>query len=258
MPEKRPRRFNADTYLATAGAGKTIFRIKAKEVFAFQGELADCLFYLRKGRAKLTVASKDGKEATVTLLAEGDFFGEECIAGPDAIRTTSATAITLCIVLKITKEELSRVLHEEHTFSDLFVQFLAIRSTRTQADLIDQLFNNSERRLARTLLIMAEYGSGSSPEPLLPPVTQETLANMIGTTRSRVSFFMNRFRKLGYISYKNRIRVHKSLLMMVLEDRLPEQNASRPKLLDTATDPAAGARRAKLSAAAKFALRIAR
>jgi CRP/FNR family cyclic AMP-dependent transcriptional regulator len=149
------------------------------------------------------------------------------------------------VVLKIASEELTRVLHEEHAFSDLFVQFLALRSTRTQADLVDQLFNNSERRLARTLLIMADYGSASGPEALIPPVTQETLANMIGTTRSRVSFFMNRFRKLGYISYKNRIRVHKSLLMMVLEDTLPEQNASRPKLLGTATGRARSPRRAK-------------
>jgi CRP-like cAMP-binding protein len=128
----------------------------------------------------------------------------------------------------------------------MFVQYLALRTTRTQADLVDQLFNNSERRLARTLLIMAEYGSATEPEALIPPVTQETLANMIGTTRSRVSFFMNRFRKLGYISYKNRIRVDKSLLMMVLQDQLPEQNASRPKLLDTTIDHARHARQAKL------------
>jgi CRP-like cAMP-binding protein len=198
------------------------------------------------GRAKLTIVSKGGKEATVTLLAPGDFFGEECMAGPNELRTTSATAITVCVVLKIDCEELTRVLHEEHAFSDLFVQFLALRSSRTQADLVDQLFNNSERRLARILLIMADYGSESGLEALIPPVTQETLANMIGTTRSRVSFFMNRFRKLGYISYKNRIRVHKSLLMMVLQDQLPEENATRPKLLDPPPSLARTARRAKL------------
>lgn len=206
--------------------------MKAKQIFSFQGDCADCLFYLRMGRAKLTITSKSGKEATVTLLSPGDFFGEECISGPNKLRTTSATALTVCVVLKIASEELTRVLHEEHAFSDLFVRFLALRSARIQADLVDQLFNNSERRLARTLLIMADYGSPSGPETLIPPVTQETLANMIGCTRPRVSFFMNRFRKLGYISYKSRIRVHKSLLMMVLEDRLPEQNASRPRLLD--------------------------
>jgi CRP-like cAMP-binding protein len=204
------------------------------------------LFYLQTGRAKLTIVSKGGKEATVTLLSPGDFFGEECMAGPDEFRTTSATATTVCMVLKIASEELTRVLHEENAFSDRFVQFLALRSTRTQADLVDQLFNNSERRLARTLLLMADYGNASGPETLLQPITQETLADMIGTTRSRVSFFMNRFRRLGYISYKNRIRVHKSLLMMVLEDRLPEQNASRPRLLDPAPSRARTAKRSKL------------
>ena len=234
MPKKRERSFNTDTYLATAGPGRKVIRLKAKQIFSSQGDRADCLFYLRMGRAKLTIVSKGGKEATVTLLAPGDFFGEECMAGPNELRTTSATAITVCVVLKIASEELTRVLHEENAFSDLFVQFLALRSTRTQADLIDQLFNNSERRLARTLLLMADYGNASGPVSLIPPVTQETLADMIGTTRARVSFFMNRFRKLGYISYKSRIRIHKSLLMMVLEDRLPEQNASRPKLLDIA------------------------
>ena len=168
------------------------------------------------------------------------------MAGPNEFRTTSATAITVCLVLRIDCEELTRVLHEENAFSDLFVQFLAHRSTRTQADLIDQLFNNSERRLARTLLLMADYGSSSGPETLIPPVTQETLADMIGTTRSRVSFFMNRFRKLGYISYKKRVRVHKSLLKMVLQDQLPEQNASRPSLLDPPPGRTRAAKRVKL------------
>jgi len=246
MAEKREKPFNTTKYLATAGPGRTIIRLKANQTFSFQGDLADCLYYLQTGHAKLTIVSKAGKEATVTLLAPGDFFGEECMAGPTKIRTTSATAITICLVLRIASEELTRVLHEENAFSDLFVQFLALRSTRTQADLVDQLFNNSERRLARTLLLMADYGNASGPESLIPPVTQETLAEMIGTTRSRVSFFMNRFRKLGYVSYKSRIRVHKSLLMMVLEDRLPEQNASRPKLLDPPVGRARTARRAKL------------
>ncbi|HTB97116.1 MAG TPA: Crp/Fnr family transcriptional regulator [Terracidiphilus sp.] len=234
MPKDSARPFSTKKYLATAGPGKTIFRVKAKQIFSSQGDRAECLFYLRLGRARLTVVSKGGKEATVTLLAAGDFFGEECLAGPNELRTTSATAITVCVVLKITPDELIRVLHEESSFADRFVQFLALRSTRTQADLVDQLFNNSERRLARILLIMADYGNQSGPEALIPQVTQETLANMIGTTRSRVSFFMNRFRKLGYVSYRNRIRVHKSLLMMVLQDRLPEQNATRPTLLEAA------------------------
>jgi CRP/FNR family transcriptional regulator, cyclic AMP receptor protein len=225
-----------------------MIRVKAKQIFSAQGDHADGVFYLRMGRAKLTVVSKDGKEATVTLLAPGDFFGEECMAGPNELRTTSATAVTVCVVLKIASQELTRVLHEENAFSDLFVQFLSLRSTRTQADLVDQLFNNSERRLARTLLIMADYGNASGPESLIPQVTQETLANMIGTTRSRVSFFMNRFRRLGYISYNGRIRVHKSLLMMVLQDRLPEQNSSRPTLLDPPPSQARNTKRAKLLA----------
>jgi CRP/FNR family transcriptional regulator, cyclic AMP receptor protein len=245
MPEGRVRPFSIDTYLATAGPGRKVIRFHAKQAIFSQGSPADCLFYLQTGRAKLTIVSKGGKEATVTLLAPGDFVGEECMAGPNGLRTTGATAITICLVLRITSEELNRVLHEEPAFSDLFVQFLALRSTRTQADLIDQLFNNTERRLARTLLIMADYGNESGPESLIPQITQETLADIIGTTRSRVSFFMNRFRKLGYITYKSRIRVHKSLLMMVLEDRLPEQNASRPKFLDPPSGPARTTRRAK-------------
>jgi CRP/FNR family cyclic AMP-dependent transcriptional regulator len=258
MPKQRERPFNADTYLSTAGQGRKIIRLNAEQVVSSQGDPADCLFYLQTGRAKLTIVSRTGKEATVTLLAPGDFFGEECMAGPNELRSTSATAITICLVLRIASEELTRVLHEENAFSDLFVQFLALRSTRTQADLVDQLFNNSERRLARILLLMADYGNASGPETLIPPVTQDTLADMIGTTRSRVSFFMNRFRKLGYISYKNRIRVHKSLLMMVLEDRLPEQNASRPKLLDPPPGRARNARGAKLLGAQNSSGQIAR
>jgi CRP-like cAMP-binding protein len=258
MHKRRARPFNTDTYLATAGPGRTIIRVNAKQVFSSQGDRADCLFYIRLGRAKLTVVSNAGKEATVTLLAPGDFFGEECLAGPNELRTTSATAITVCVVVRIDSEELTRVLHAENAFSDLFVQFLALRSTRTQADLVDQLFNNSERRLARTLLIMADYGSATGPESLIPPVTQETLANMIGTTRSRVSFFMNRFRRLGYISYKNRIRVHKTLLMVVLQDRLPEQNKSRPQLLDTANNHARSAKRAEFLEGSNSARQIPR
>jgi CRP/FNR family cyclic AMP-dependent transcriptional regulator len=257
MGRKGERPFSTDTYLATAGPGRQIIRLDAKQILSSQGDLADSLFYLQTGQAKLTIVSKAGKEATVTLLAPGDFFGEECMAGPSEFRTTSATAITICLVLKIASEEIARVLHQEHAFSDLFVRFLARRSARTQADLIDQLFNNSERRLARTLLLMADYGNASGPVTLIPPVTQETLANMIGTTRSRVSFFMNRFRKLGYVSYNGRIRVHKSLLTMVLEDQLPEQNASRPKLLDPPPGRGRTARREKLLGASDSSNQVA-
>jgi CRP-like cAMP-binding protein len=193
--------------------------------------VANCVFYLQSGRAKLTVVSTAGKEATITLLGPGDFVGEDCLvqAGP---RLATATAITACRGLKIDREEMVRVLHEHHAFSDLFLRFVLTRSMRVQADLVDQLFNSSEKRLARTLLLMAEFGQPGEVETLIPPITQETLAAMIGTTRSRVSFFMNRFRKLGFIEYNGRIRVNKSLLNVVLHDKLPEQNSERPEVME--------------------------
>jgi CRP/FNR family cyclic AMP-dependent transcriptional regulator len=164
------------------------------------------------------VLSKSGKEATITLLGPGDFVGEESLVSVMSQRIASATALTLCTALKIERLEMIRVIHEEHAFSDMFLKFLLIRSIRTQADLIDQLFNSSEKRLARILLLMAEFGAPGEPATLIPRITQETLAEMIGTTRSRVSFFMNRFRKLGFIDYDGRITVHKSLLNVVLHD----------------------------------------
>jgi CRP-like cAMP-binding protein len=238
--------FDTAVFLATEGPGRNVLRHTARQVFFSQGDPADSVFYLQSGRAKLTVVSKRGKEATVTMLAHGDFFGEESMAGAGALRTASAMAVSVCVALKIDRAQMLRVLHEEHAFSDFFMQFILTRGIRTQADLVDQLFNSSERRLARTLLLMAEFGGAGEPETLLPPVTQETLAAMIGTTRSRVSFFMNRFRKLGYIEYNGRIRVHTSLLNMVLHDDLPEENTSRPKLLDSPPYPARTARRAQL------------
>ena len=238
--------FNTATFLATKGPGRTISNHAAKQIFFSQGGPADAVFYLQTGRAKLTVISKSGKEATVTLLAAGDFFGEEAMAGAGTLRTVTASAITACTVLRIATAEILRVLQTEHRFSIFFLKFIVIRGMRTQADLIDQLFNSSERRLARTLLLMAEYGEPGAPETLIPPVTQGTLAEMIGTTRSRVSFFMNRFRKLGYIDYNGGIRVHKSLLKVFLQDQLPEENSSRPKLLDPPPSPARTAKRAKL------------
>jgi CRP/FNR family cyclic AMP-dependent transcriptional regulator len=210
--------FDAAAFLAKAGLGRRIVQLKPKQAFFSQGNAADSVFYLQKGRAKLTVVSKNGKEATITLLATGDFVGEESIAGALGLRLATATAITTCVALKIERDEMIRVMHEEHSFSDLFLKFLLARSMRTQADLIDQLFNSSEKRLARILLLMAEFGKPGEPETLIPQITQETLAEMIGTTRSRVSFFMNRFRKLGFIEYNGRIRVHKSLLNVVLHD----------------------------------------
>jgi CRP/FNR family transcriptional regulator, cyclic AMP receptor protein len=225
--------FDPATFLANAGLGRRIVRLKAKNSFFVQGSPADCVFYLQSGRAKLTVVSKNGKEATITMLNAGEFIGEESIAGAVGLRMATATAVTACTALKIERSEMIRILHEEHAFSDLFLKFLLARSIRTQADLIDQLFNSSEKRLARILLLMAEFGTPGEPETLIPPVTQETLAEMIGTTRSRVSFFMNRFRKLGFIEYKGRIRVHKSLLNVILHDKLTDESSTRPELVDS-------------------------
>jgi CRP-like cAMP-binding protein len=239
-------RFDTADFLATEGSGRSILRHVAKQAIFAQGGPADAVFYLQNGRAKLTVVSKRGKEATVTLLASGDFFGEESMAGVGALRTSTASAVSVCMVLRIERERMLRVLHEEHTFSDFFMHFILTRGIRTQADLVDQLFNSSERRLARTLLLMANFGRPGEPEPLIPHVTQETLAEMIGTTRSRVSFFMNRFRKLGYIEYNGRIRVHATLLDMVLHDALPEENAQRPVLLDPPLSQTRTAKRARL------------
>ncbi len=224
-------RFDVGAFLKSAGLGRRIVQLQPQGVFFARGDPAVSVFYLQTGRAKLTVVSKNGKEATITLLSAGDFIGEESIAGVLGLRMAAATAITACLALKIERGEMTRVLHEEHSFSDLFLKFLIARSMRTQADLVDQLFNSSEKRLARILLLMAEFGKAGEPETLIPQITQETLAEMIGTTRSRVSFFMNRFRKLGFIDYNGRIRVHKSLLNVVLHDQLPETNAVSASLL---------------------------
>jgi CRP/FNR family cyclic AMP-dependent transcriptional regulator len=225
--------FDAATFLANAGLGRRIVQFKPRAQFFSQGSVADCVFYLQSGRAKLTVVSKRGKEATITLLSAGDFVGEESIAGAAGLRMASATAVSSCTALMIDREEMVRVMHEEHAFSDLFVKFLLARSMRTQADLIDQLFNSSEKRLARILLLMADFGKPGEPEMLIPKISQGTLAEMIGTTRSRVSFFMNRFRKLGFVEYNGRIRVHKSLLNVILHDHLPEHNAEQPTTVTT-------------------------
>lgn len=222
--------FDIAAFLASAGLGGRVIEVRAKEHFFSQGDLADCVFYLQSGRARITVVSKLGKEATITLLFAGDFVGESALAGVPGPRVSTATAIEKCTALKITRDEMIRAMHQEHEFSDLFLGFLIERTMRTQADLVDQLFNSSEKRLARILLLMAQFGKPGEPESLIPPITQETLAEMIGTTRSRVSFFMNRFRKLGFISYNGRIQVHKSLLNVVLLDQLPEHNAERPAL----------------------------
>jgi CRP/FNR family cyclic AMP-dependent transcriptional regulator len=235
--------FDPAEFLAHAGLGRRIVRLKTKGVFFAQGSSADSVFYLQKGRAKLTVVSKAGKEATITLLSAGDFIGEESVAGVLGLRLATATAITPCTALKIERKEMIRAIDEQHALSNIFVAFLLARSMRVQADLIDQLFNSSEKRLARILLLMAEFGQPGRQETLIPVITQETLADMIGTTRSRVSFFMNRFRKLGFIEYNGRIHVNKSLLTVVLHDSVPGQSSVSAALFDTARDKTQAAKR---------------
>ncbi len=227
MVELEKLAFDAAAFLANAGVGRTLVQLRPKQDFFSQGEPADSVFYLQKGRARLTVVSQNGKEATITLLSAGEFVGEEALAAVVGQRLATASAITPCAALKIRRDEMIRVMHEEHAFSDLFLKFLISRSMRIQADLIDQLFNPSEKRLARILLLMAEFGKPGEPEQYIPKISQETLAEMIGTTRSRVSFFMNRFRKLGFIEYNGRIRVHKSLLNVILLDHISDDEPAR-------------------------------
>ena len=233
-PEKPA--FDAVRFLMSAGLGRRIVQLEARQPFFSQGDPADAVFYLQRGRAKVTVVSATGKEATITLVTAGEFLGEGALAGVPGLRLSTATALTSCTALKIRREEMIRVMHEEHDFSDLFLKFLLERSMRIQADLVDQLFNSSEKRLARVLQLMAEFGTPGEPEPFIPKVSQETLAEMIGTTRSRVSFFMNRFRKLGFIEYNGRIRVHKSLLNVILHDHLPDDNTERPSFSEHIED----------------------
>jgi CRP/FNR family transcriptional regulator, cyclic AMP receptor protein len=225
--------FDVQTFLKTTGIGRTIVQLKASQTFYSQGDPADSVFYLQHGRARLTVVSSAGKEATITLLSPGDFVGEESIAAVKGLCLATASATTDCTALKIERGEMIRMMHQEHALSEVFMAYLLTRSMRIQADLVDQLFNSSEKRLARILLLMAEFGQPGEEQTLIPPITQETLAEMIGTTRSRVSFFMNRFRKMGFIEYDGRIQVHKSLLNVVLHDQPTEENATSAPLLSS-------------------------
>jgi CRP/FNR family transcriptional regulator, cyclic AMP receptor protein len=225
--------FDIAAYLAHAGLGRRIVQLEPRQTLFSQGDLADSIFYLQTGRAKITVVSQTGKEATIAILNPGDFAGEESLTATHGLRLATATAITACSALKIDREEMIRVMHEENVFSDKFLKFLLARSMRNQANLVDQLFNSSEKRLARILLLMAEFGKPGEPEQYIPKISQETLAEMIGTTRSRVSFFMNRFRKLGFIDYTDRIQVHKSLLNVVLHDQLPSVTTEDASALES-------------------------
>jgi CRP-like cAMP-binding protein len=217
MPAKPPPSFSPQEFLASFGQGRKQLELRRKQTIFAQGEMANAVFYIHKGRVKLTVISKQGKEATIGMLGPGDFFGEGSIAG-QPLRMTSATALTECSVSRIEKKKMMEVLHQQHTFSDLFVAYLLARNIRYEEDLVDQLFNSSEKRLARVLLLLSRFGKEGKPEPLLPKISQEALAEMVGTTRSRVSFFMNRFRKLGLIKYNGGLQVHSSLLNIILHD----------------------------------------
>jgi CRP/FNR family cyclic AMP-dependent transcriptional regulator len=218
QPKNGNTSFDPEAFLAIAGLGRKILSLKKNGVAYAQGDPADALFYVQKGQLRVTVTSSNGKEATLALVGAGEFLGENCMVSAHPVRLATATAMTDCALLRISKAEMVRVLHEEHELSDMFVSFLLTRNARIQADLVDQLFNSSEKRLARILLLLAQFGKESKPEAVIPKISQEVLAEMIGTTRSRVSFFMNRFRKLGFIEYNGEIRVHNSLLNIFLQE----------------------------------------
>ena len=222
MPKPQPTNgdtaFDAKAFLARAGFGKTIVNLKKSETAFAQGDPADAIFYVQKGRLRVTVTSANGKEATITLVGPGEFLGENCMLSAHPLHLSTATAMTDCALLRIGKAEMVRELRHEPELSEMFVSFLLARNARIQADLVDQLFNSSEKRLARILLLLAQFGKESKPDIVVPKISQEVLAEMIGTTRSRVSFFMNRFRKLGFIEYNGEIRVHNTLLNIFLQE----------------------------------------
>ncbi len=218
VPAKKKYDFDPRKFLATIGEGRKVVAIPKKQTIFTQGDEADAVFYIQEGKIRLTVVSKIGKEATLGILSEGDFFGEGSLAG-QTLRMGSATAMTDCELLQIDRKAMMLALHREHAFSDLFVAYLLARNIRYEEDLVDQLFNSSEKRLARMLLLLAHFGKEGMPQVVIPKISQETLAEMIGTTRSRVSFFMNRFRKLGFVDYgESGLQVHSSLLNVVLHD----------------------------------------
>ena len=215
--------FDVKAFLANIGQGRKIVRVRKKSRVYAQGDACDAVFYIKKGRIKMTVVSKAGKEATIAILSPTDFFGEGCLAG-QPLRMGFATALTDCELMRIENKSMRNALHRENKLSDMFVAYLLARNIRYEEDLVDQLFNSSEKRLARILLLLARFGKNGKPKKVIPKISQETLAEMVGTTRSRVSFFMNRFRKLGFIHYNGELEVHSSLLSVVLHDS-PEPSA---------------------------------
>jgi CRP-like cAMP-binding protein len=217
MKVKQTRAFDADSFLRSAGAGKTVVTYQPTDVIFSQGSASDSVLYIQRGAVKLSVQSHGGKEAVVAMLGRGDFLGEGALAG-HPVRLAAATAMTATTVLIVPKEQMIRVLHEQHALSDRFITYMLARNTRIEADLVDHLFNSSEKRLARTLLLLARYGKPDHTHRVLPRISQETLAEMIGTTRSRVNFFMNKFKKLGFIEYNGGLKVNHSLLTVIVHD----------------------------------------
>jgi CRP/FNR family cyclic AMP-dependent transcriptional regulator len=210
--------FDPKVFLAKVNGRRAISDYRKDQIVYRQGEAADSVFYVQSGKVKATVVSEQGKEAVVAVLGIDDFFGEGCLAG-QPLRLSTVSAMTQCVIVRITKADITRVIHEEPAFAELFIAHLLARNSRVEEDLVDQLFNSSEKRLARILLLLANFGKEGRPEPIIAKISQETLAEMIGTTRSRVSFFMNKFRELGLIDYNGRIEVHSSLLNVVLHDQ---------------------------------------
>jgi CRP/FNR family cyclic AMP-dependent transcriptional regulator len=218
MKHKGKLPFDPKVFLSKVNGGRTISDYRENQIVYSQGDPADSVFYIQSGKAKVTVLSEEGKEAVVALLGTGDFFGEGSLAG-QARRMATVSTMTECLIVRMTKADIIRVIHEEPAFSGLFISHLLARNIRVEEDLVDQLFNSSEKRLARILLLLANFGKESRPEPVMAKISQETLAEMIGTTRSRVSFFMNKFRQLGLIDYNGHIEVHSSLLNVVLHEQ---------------------------------------
>ena len=218
MKRKAKLPFDPKVFLSKVNGGRAISDYRKDQIVYRQGESADSVFYIRSGKVKVTVVSEQGKEAVVALLGADDFFGEGCLAG-QPLRLSTASAMAQCVIVRIAKADITRVIHEEPAFAELFISHLLARNSRVEEDLVDQLFNSSEKRLARILLLLANFGKKGRPEPVIAKISQETLAEIIGTTRSRVSFFMNKFRELGLIDYNGHIEVHSSLLNVVLHDQ---------------------------------------
>jgi CRP-like cAMP-binding protein len=218
MTSKRKPPFDPKVFLAKVNGGRSVADYRKGQIVYTQGQPADSVFYIQSGKVRKTVVSEQGKEAVVALLGTGDFFGEGCLTG-EPLRLATVSAMTECVIVRIAKADVTRVIHKEPAFAELFIAHLLSRNSRVEEDLVDQLFNSSEKRLARVLLLLANFGKEGRPEPVLAKISQETLAEMIGTTRSRVSHFMNKFRELGLIDYNGHIEVHSSLLNLVLHEK---------------------------------------